>query len=222
MKSTKPSFDDIVSAVTDADVARTKPKAPRGRPKSQKTVSAEQKAFVEGYESKSHNRPEPQRLIRALSEPEDRQLTALEDAMNPRQRAFCREYVLDFNQKAAAIRAGYSPKSADAISYNLMEYRGIRRLIELYTASKAQQITTVNPDWIIQKVTEIVTGPSKDGDKLRGLELLARHLGMFIERTEITGKDGEAIKIEETKQKADEVARRLRTMGSKAALSVVK
>lgn len=213
--------DDIMNNITAETVKKTRPRAKMGRPKSQKTLTAEQKAFVENYETKAAYRPEPQRMIKALSQPEERQKQALEDAMNPRQLAFCREYVIDFKQGAAATRAGYAPKTAGVIARNLLQYRGINRLIELYTLSNAQKIIAVDPDWVIQKVTEIVTTSSKDGDKLRGLELLARHLGMFIERTEISGRDGEAIRIEETNHKADEVARRLREMGKKAALSVV-
>jgi phage terminase small subunit len=162
-------------------------------------------------------------MVVALSLPEDQQQQALEDAMQPRQLAFCKEYVIDFDRGAAAIRAGYAPSNAHTTSYNLMLYRGVRKLIEIYTRSNAQKVTTVDPEWVINKITEIVTTSSKDGDKLRGLELLARHLGMFIERTEISGRDGEAIKIEETKNQADEVARKLRAMGSKVTpLSVVK
>lgn len=222
------SISDILKDITPDRVSKTinKPvKKAHGRPKGPKRVAKEQttaeKAFVDGYESKINYRPEPQRLIRALAQPEDKQKQALEDALNSRQLAFCREYVIDFNQRDAAIRSGYSAKTSKAISHNLMQYRGITRLIELYTQSNAQKITTVDPEWVINKITEIITTSDKDGDKLRGLELIARHLGMFIERTEISGRDGEAIKIEETKHKADEVARRLREMGKKTSLTVV-
>lgn len=224
-----PTFEDVLQSINDAtdeDITKVKPKAKMGRPRSAKTISKEQAAvqkdFIDNYESKRDYRPEPKRLIRALSLPEDQQQQAIEDVLSPRQLAFCREYVLDFKQAAAAVRAGYSAKAAESTSTNLMQYRGIRRLIELYTQSNAQRITTVDADWIIQKVTEIVTTAPRDSDKLAGLNLLAKHLGMFIERTEISGRDGEAIKIEETNTKANEVARRLREMGKKAALSVVK
>lgn len=222
---TTPSFDDIISAADDKTLTSVKKarKRPTGRPKGEKRLKEEQKEFIKNYESKTDYRPEPTRLIAALSYPPEEQQKALEDAMTPRQLAFCREYVLDYNQREAAIRAGYATTTAATTAYSLMQYRGITRLIEIYTQSKAQQITSVDPEWVISKVTEIVTGTgAKDGDKLRGLELLARHLGMFIERTEISGRDGEAIRIEETKQQASEVARKIREMGKKAGLSVVK
>jgi len=220
-----PTLSEVLSAVDDktVDAVKKAAKRSRGRPKGEARLKKEQKEFIDNYESKTPYRPEPTRLIAALSFPADQQQQALEDAMSPRQRAFCREYTLDYNQKEAAIRAGYSPNAAGPTSYNLMQYRGIQRLIEIYTETKAQKITSVDPDWVISKITEIVTNDgARHGDKLRGLELLAKHLGMFIDRTEISGKDGEAIKIEETKMQASEVARKIRSMGKRAGLSVVK
>lgn len=223
---TTPSFSDIVDGIDDTiveKVRKTSKGRKPGRPKGEARLKKEQKEFIEAYESKTPYRPEPLKLIAALSAPADQLQQALEDALSPRQRAFCREYVLDYNQREAAIRAGYSPAGAAATAHNLMQYRGITRLIEIYTESKAAKVTAVDPDWVISKITEIVTNDSaRHGDKLRGLELLAKHLGMFVERTEISGRDGEAIKIEETKQQASEVARKIREMGKRAGLSVVK
>lgn len=221
-------LEDIMNNIPDSLVVAKKAtkKKVTGRPRSAKRVAVEeanrQKEFVENYDMKADYRPEPKRLILALSLPEAEQQRAIEDALLPRQLAFCKEYVVDFVQTQAAIRAGYSPHTACQVARNLLQYRAVNKLIEFYTRSNAQKITTVDPEWVIQKVTEIVTTAAKDGDRLRGLELLARHLGMFIERTEISGRDGEAIRIEETNNQASEVARRLREMGKKAALSVVK
>lgn len=41
---------------------------------------------------------------------------------NPRQAAFVREYLRDFNGTAAAIRAGYSPRTARAQASRLLTY----------------------------------------------------------------------------------------------------
>ncbi len=231
MKSNTPSFTDVVegavTGITDKNVTRAQKTKPKkvGRPRKAERVSQEEKAaseaFIDSYESKVDYRPEPIRLIRALSLTEDKIQQAIEDALTPRQLAFCKEYIIDHVAKAAAIRAGYSPHTAGPISTNLMRYRSINRLIELYTQSNAQRITTVDADYIINKIVEIVTTANRDGDKLRGLELLARAKGLFIERTEITGRDGEAIRIEETRNQAEEVARSLREMGKKTGLSVV-
>jgi phage terminase small subunit len=133
-------------------------------------------------------------------------IRAVKLALTPRQRKFCEEYNLDFNATAAAIRAGYSPKYADRQAHLLMLNEGVAMYIDDLARSKEAKVVSVDPDYIIQRITAIVNKEgARDGDKLRGLELLARHLGMFIERTEISGRDGEAIQIEkrEIQQEAE-------------------
>lgn len=117
--------------------------------------------------------------------------------LTPRQRAFCEEYVVDYNGTKAALRAGYAAQYADRQAGVLRTNQAINTYIDYLGRSKEAKITAVNPDYVINKVLEIVTKEgAKDNDKLRGLELLARHLGMFIDRQEITGKDGGAIEVE--------------------------
>ena len=149
------------------------------------------------------SRPENAAVVKAL---EAGDMDALAIALSPMQLGFCREYVVDHNGTAAALRAGYAPTYADRQAHILMRHKGVRAMIDHLTLSKEAKIVSVSPDYVIQKVTEIVTKDSaKDGDKLRGLELLARHLGMFIERQEITGKDGGPLEIER-RQKIEEEA----------------
>jgi len=45
-------------------------------------------------------------------------------------------------------------------------------------------------------------------DKIRALEILARHLGMLVERHEVTGEDGGPIKIEYVLVKKKEKAKK--------------
>jgi phage terminase small subunit len=150
-----------------------------------------------------HNakRPEPKAVVSAL-EKED--IDALYAALTVRQRRFAEEYVLDFNGSAAAIRAGYATNYADRQAHLLLKHKGVSRYIDELTRSKEAKIVSVDPDYIIQQVTAIIGNPgAKDSDRLRGLELLARHLGMFIERQEITGKDGGPLEIEQKKVDED-------------------
>ena len=146
-----------------------------------------------------HNskRPSPYKVSKAV---EENDIEALRVALTPRQRMFAQEYIVDFNASAAAVRAGYAVAYSDRQAHILLKHKGVAYLIDELSRSKEAKITAVSPDYVIQKVTEIVTREgTRDGDKLRGLELLARHLGMFIDRTEITGKDGGAIELEQRK-----------------------
>lgn len=116
---------------------------------------------------------------------EEGNIEPLRASLSPRQRAFCEEYVVDFNASAATIRAGYAHKWADRQGSLLLKNAGVAAYIDYLTGSSAAKITAVDPDYVIQRVTEIITkAGTRDGDKLRGLELLARHLGMFIDKVE--------------------------------------
>lgn len=143
------------------------------------------------------SRPEPKAVLDAL---EAGDMEALETALSVRQRRFAEEYVIDFNGTAACIRAGYAPTYADRQAHVLLKHKGVSAYIDHLTRSKEAKIVSINPDYLIQKTVAIINKESvKDADALRGIEMLARHLGMFVDRTEITGKDGGAIAIEQQK-----------------------
>lgn len=155
--------------------------------------------MTKGKAKHPHNadRPEPKAVQEAL---ERGDIQAVISALSPRQRRFAEEYVIDFVGNAAALRAGYSTNYPDQQASTLLRHKGVQAYIAHLTQTKESQIMSVNPDYIIQEIVGIVKRDgARDGDKLRGLELLARHLGMFIDRQEITGKDGEAIRIEQQK-----------------------
>lgn len=143
---------------------------------------------------------------------------ALGDALSPRQRLFCNEYVVDFEGKAAAIRAGYAITYAEKQASNLLRKTpGIAEYIDYLSMSKTAKITAVTPDYVIQGVVGIINkDTAKDSDKLRGFELLARHLGMLTDRTEITGKDGRAIELREVSEEADKFAAALALLAERA------
>lgn len=163
-------------------------------------------------------RPESPGVLKAL---EKMDMDALGMALTHRQRRFCDEYSIDFNGAAAAIRAGYSPTYADRQAHLLLKNRGIATYIEYLTASKAAKIMSVNPDWVVQGIVTTLTDAQKAGDKLRGYELLARILGMFIDKQEITGKDGGAIEVEQRRieEEASDFTRMLKAMTKKKEIN---
>lgn len=142
---------------------------------------------------------------------------AVYDLLSVRQRRFCEEYVLDFNGAAAAIRAGYASTWADRHASNILKSPAIAYYVDSLTRSKEAKIVSVNPDYVIQRVMEIIGKEgAKDGDKLRGLELLARHLGMFVDRTEISGPDGGAIETRQVEQEAQNFTNLLKQLADRA------
>lgn len=124
---------------------------------------------------------------------------AVIDSLTGLQRKFCEEYLIDLKATPAAIRAGYAEKYANRQAYQLMENEAIRICIDALKAERSKN-SDVTKDYVLQGIQRIIRKAEEDGNHnatLRGLELLARHLGMFIERTEISGPDGEAIKMEQ-------------------------
>lgn len=140
------------------------------------------------------------------------------DALTHKQRRFCEEYVKDFLGTRAIIDAGYQTKYPNRMANTMLRNPAIRLCID---AIKLEQnkYSDVSKDYVLEKLIKTVESAEKDKNHnatLRGLELLARHLGMFIERQEISGPDGEAIKIEKTKEDAAEVTRSIISLADRA------
>ena len=122
------------------------------------------------------------------------------DSLTERQRRFCEEYLVDLNATQAVLRAGYKTKYPNRIGFQLMENAAVRIAIDGLRAARADKSLDVTKDFVllgIQKAIRKAEESNNTNAMLRGYELLARHLGMFIERTEISGPDGEAIKMEQ-------------------------
>jgi len=124
---------------------------------------------------------------------------AVIDSLSDRQRVFCEEYLKDLNATQAAIRAGYTAKNAKQVAFQLMENQAIRIAIDGLRAERSKG-TDVTKDFVLRGIQKAIRLAEEAGNLnalLRGHELLARHLGMFIERTEISGPDGDAIRMEQ-------------------------
>lgn len=107
--------------------------------------------------------------------------------MNKKQRAFTVEYVKDHNATQAAIRAGYSAKSAYSQAHDLLRKPEIMEAIEaLENAAAARAGITV--DAIVERLNNIASNPGeKASDRIRADELLGKYLGMFTEKVQMSG-----------------------------------
>lgn len=84
---------------------------------------------------------------------------------NMRHEAFVREYLVDLNGKQAAIRAGYTAKTAHAQANRLLKRADIAAAVEREMAKRAQRIE-VKADDVLRElasiafsdVTEVVSG----------------------------------------------------------------
>lgn len=164
--------------------------------------------------------------------------------LSKKQKLFVQEYLIDLNATQAAIRAGYSPRTACEQGSQLLAKLNIREEVGRAMADRSKR-TGINQDRVILelariafvKMTDVVDAEGKIrgdagdddlaciesikyrrsdtessssverevriGSKLKALELLGRHLGMFRDRVELSGS------LETEKTKLDELIRQM-------------
>ena len=116
--------------------------------------------------------------------------------MTDKQRLFVEEYLVDHNATAAAVRAGYSERTAKQQGSRLLTNVDVAAAIEKAREDRTER-TEVTQDWVIERLVENVqramqAEPVRDreGNQTgefvyagsvanKGLELLGKHVGMF-------------------------------------------
>lgn len=149
--------------------------------------------------------------------------------MTKKQQRFVDEYLIDLNATQAAIRAGYSPDTAQQMGSENLSKPVIRNAIDKAIAERSRR-TGINQDRVINEIAKVAflnpadvidlneaavrgdadredtaciaavkvkTIPTDEGviserevktyDKLKALELLGKHLGMFTDRVKMEG-----------------------------------
>lgn len=132
--------------------------------------------------------------------------------LTDKQAAFVREYLVDLNATQAAIRAGYSERTAYSVGQRLLKKVEIQRAVAAAQAKRARRVE-VTQDYVLSNLVEVVErtmqrAPVLDrkGEQIKdskgrnvwcfdakaankALELLGKHLGLFSDRvqTEVSG-----------------------------------
>ena len=104
-----------------------------------------------------------------------------------RQQRFIAEYLVDLNGTQAAIRSGYSPKSARQSSTDNMKNPSIAEAIRKAMDRLAAR-TETKQDEVLTMLKREADGDGPDTlsrDRIRAAELLGKHLGMFTKRAEV-------------------------------------
>ena len=117
--------------------------------------------------------------------------------MTHKQSIFIAEYLKDMNATQAAIRAGYSPKTAYSIGQRLLKNVEVSQAIN--SAMKERKSALIAKR---QERQEFWTLVMRDNDtdmkqRLKASELLAKSECDFIERHEITTSDYDLSKLSE-------------------------
>lgn len=151
------------------------------------------------------------------------------NTLTKKQQRFVDEYLIDLNATQAAIRAGYSPDTAQQMGSENLSKPVIRNAIDKAIAERSRR-TGINQDRVINEIAKVAflnpadvidlneaavrddadrddtaciasvkvkTIPTYEGviserevktyDKLKALELLGKHLGMFTDRVKMEG-----------------------------------
>lgn len=120
--------------------------------------------------------------------------------LTPKQERFCREYVVDLNATQAAIRAGFSAKTANEQGARMLAKVSIQAFIGELQAEVSQKLG-ITQEWVINRLKEIsdrcmtaVPVLIRDGNggwmesgeyqfdstgANKATELLGKHLGVF-------------------------------------------
>lgn len=127
--------------------------------------------------------------------------------LTAKQKRFCDEYLIDLNATQAAIRAGYSEKTARAIGNENLTKPDIKEYIENRMAEKEKELIA-DQDEVLKYLTSVLRGKSKsteivvegtgDGcseartilkepsekDRLKAAELLGKRYGIYTDKVQ--------------------------------------
>ena len=139
--------------------------------------------------------------------------------MTPKQERFVQEYLIDLNATQAAIRAGYSKKTAQEQSARLLSKVIIQEAVQIGRAKLAKK-TELSAEWVLLRLQEVAERclqrvPVMRFDRIekcmaqavdpdtgegifefdasganRALELIGKHLGMFIDKHDLIVREG--------------------------------
>lgn len=111
-----------------------------------------------------------------------------------KQEAFCREYLIDLNATQAAIRAGYSEKTAKDIACQNLAKFNIQKRIQTLMEERKNRIE-VNADYVLKRLVEIdqmdVLDILTDSGNLRPIKNWPK-----VWRTTLSGFDIAAIRVD--------------------------
>lgn len=129
--------------------------------------------------------------------------------MTDKQKRFCDEYLIDLNATQAAIRAGYSKKTANRIATENLSKPVIKEYISQRMAEKESKLIA-DQDEVLKYLTSVLRGESQsevvvvegigfgnseartmqkapdEKERLKAAELLGKRYGLYTEKVDQT------------------------------------
>ena len=109
-----------------------------------------------------------------------------EDGLTTKQAAFVREYLIDLNATQAAIRAGYSAKTAGRVAGQVMQKPAVQRALRKAMNERSEK-TEITAEYVLKTIKDTIEKSKTENlydpkSVLKGCELLGRHLGLFNDK----------------------------------------
>lgn len=118
----------------------------------------------------------------------------MKEKLTPKQKAFCEYYLETGNQTEAAIKAGYSRKTARVIGQENLLKPAIKEYLEKRLAEiDAKRIANSNE--VLEYLTRVMRGEEKDQfgldvsiqDRTKAAELLGKRYRLFTDKVQVDG-----------------------------------
>ena len=113
-------------------------------------------------------------------------------SLTPKQARFVEEYLIDLNATQAAIRAGYSAKTANEQGAQLLAKLSIRQAVAEAQAIRSKR-TEITQDEVIQGLKKEATlegEGSSHSARVSAWAHLGKHLGIFTDNLNLGGSVG--------------------------------
>ena len=114
--------------------------------------------------------------------------------LTEKQKRFCEEYLIDLNATQSYLRAGYKAKSNDiacAEGSKLLRNPKVAEYIKELREEQAER-TKITADKVLEELGVVAFDRNIrciGRDKVKALELLGYHIGMFTEKVSVTTED---------------------------------
>ena len=128
-------------------------------------------------------------------------------ALTPKQELFVKEYLVDLNGKQAAIRAGYSEKTAEVQASRLLSNAKVSQFVAEQSKERAKKVD-ITAEYVLETIKNTIercaqaepvydrngnpTGEYQFDSTavLKGSELLGKYLKLFTDKIDLSNPDG--------------------------------
>ena len=120
--------------------------------------------------------------------------------LTPKQQRFVEEYLIDLNATQAYIRAGYAVKSEDvaaATASKLLRNAKVQEAIQEAQeklSNKAQVTVEMVVQGLLNEAKDLSEGSTQSA-RVSAWAHLGKHLGMFTEKVQHSGRDGGPVQV---------------------------